>query len=429
MVNLVIVADDFTGALDTGVQFAKNSIRTMVLLYRDLDFKVIEDNIEVLVVDTESRHISEQEAAKRVREVGIKASRQGVSYFYKKTDSVMRGNIGSELYALMEGIGSNEIMFIPAYPDAKRTTVNGSQFVDDVPIDETSFAKDPIDPVHFCYIPSLIQSQVDVNTVVVKKKQFENFSFIDQMERTVYIFDAEDNMELNRIAQRLKEKGKLRSTAGCAGFANTLLGVLDLSKFHRDIRKRDYSNMLVVCGSLNEISLRQVKHAESHGFYSFTLSSIQKLDRGYFQSPKGEALIQEVVEMLNSGRDVIIKTVDDSGDEEACKYCAKQFRVDQNEIPYVITQNIAQLVRKISEQKELETLVVFGGDTTLEIVNALGLDGVAPQEEMMTGVVLSETVGKAMKMNLVSKSGGFGEEDVLVRIKEYLSVLDHVSSQ
>ena len=41
MSKLVIIADDFTGALDTGVQFYRNSISTIIVLYRDLDFSTI----------------------------------------------------------------------------------------------------------------------------------------------------------------------------------------------------------------------------------------------------------------------------------------------------------------------------------------------------------------------------------------------------
>ena len=34
--KLLIVADDFTGACDTGVQFSKNHLRTIVITSRDL---------------------------------------------------------------------------------------------------------------------------------------------------------------------------------------------------------------------------------------------------------------------------------------------------------------------------------------------------------------------------------------------------------
>ena len=53
MVKLLIIADDFTGALDTGVQFAKRGIRTQVFTTYDIEDTDLKPETEVLVVDTE----------------------------------------------------------------------------------------------------------------------------------------------------------------------------------------------------------------------------------------------------------------------------------------------------------------------------------------------------------------------------------------
>src|SRR5690554_6649577 len=129
MVKLLVIADDFTGALDTGVQFSTQGIQTLITTRRDIDFENLDEEISVLVVDIESRHIPAKEAGGRVRSLVIRAKNSGIEFFYKKTDSTLRGNIGEELTALLESTGSKQLMFIPAYPQNGRTTAKGYQYV------------------------------------------------------------------------------------------------------------------------------------------------------------------------------------------------------------------------------------------------------------------------------------------------------------
>lgn len=49
---LLIIADDFTGALDTGVQFAAHGVSTRVIVDPEVDFSAYHDS--VLVIDTET---------------------------------------------------------------------------------------------------------------------------------------------------------------------------------------------------------------------------------------------------------------------------------------------------------------------------------------------------------------------------------------
>ena len=55
MIKLLVIADDFTGALDTGVQFSKRGIPTMVSTDTTFNFNEMNEEVDVLVIDTESR--------------------------------------------------------------------------------------------------------------------------------------------------------------------------------------------------------------------------------------------------------------------------------------------------------------------------------------------------------------------------------------
>ncbi|HGF7587074.1 MULTISPECIES: four-carbon acid sugar kinase family protein [Enterococcus] len=50
MLKLLVIADDFTGALDTGVQFLKQGIQTLVSTETVVQYDALPQEIEVLVL-------------------------------------------------------------------------------------------------------------------------------------------------------------------------------------------------------------------------------------------------------------------------------------------------------------------------------------------------------------------------------------------
>ena len=82
MLLLLILADDFTGALDTGVQFAACGIPTRVVVGEQVDFAA--NDAAVLVVDTETRHLSAAEAYAVIAKLTREAMSAGVFSIYKK---------------------------------------------------------------------------------------------------------------------------------------------------------------------------------------------------------------------------------------------------------------------------------------------------------------------------------------------------------
>ena len=95
--RLLIIADDLTGANDTGVQFAKQGIETRVVI--DPAQFIAPFDCQVLVVNTESRHLNADAAYQLVYNVAQQGLQLGIPQFYKKTDSTLRGNWARELLA------------------------------------------------------------------------------------------------------------------------------------------------------------------------------------------------------------------------------------------------------------------------------------------------------------------------------------------
>src|SRR5256885_2230664 len=94
---LTIVADDLTGACDTGALFAARG-PVPVTVWPDPPLRA-----PVSVVDTESRALDPVDAARRVSGVARNLAR---TRFFKKIDSTLRGPIAAELDALLLLVGA-----------------------------------------------------------------------------------------------------------------------------------------------------------------------------------------------------------------------------------------------------------------------------------------------------------------------------------
>ena len=156
MLRLLIIADDFTGALDTGVQFAACGVSTRVVVGETAELAGCEST--VLVVDTETRHLSAAAAGAAIETLTRRAVNAGVPCIYKKTDSALRGNIGAELSALLRASGASQLPFLPAFPQIGRTTEGGIHYISGVPVNKSPFGIDPFEPARF--LKSFKQSKI-----------------------------------------------------------------------------------------------------------------------------------------------------------------------------------------------------------------------------------------------------------------------------
>ena len=95
-----IVADDLTGACDTGAVFAARGLATIVLLPGAPLPASLPD---VLVMDTESRGQPAGEARSRAREATAGLAAAGPALLYKKVDSTLRGALAAELAGALDG--------------------------------------------------------------------------------------------------------------------------------------------------------------------------------------------------------------------------------------------------------------------------------------------------------------------------------------
>ncbi len=271
MAELLIIADDLTGAIEAGVQLSKNNISAVVVIDSDTDLQPVlsDKNITVLVVNTESRHLLPKEAAIKISNVLNAVSGYGIKWHFKKTDSTMRGNIGCELEAFMKGTGQSVLPFIPAHPKLKRFTLNGFQYIEDILLHKTSFANDPLEPAGVSYVPDILkkQSKVDIKLSEPKERFIEN-SVVKNTE--IIVFNCKSESDLQIIGETIVSNGWQNAMAGTAGFVEILPGILNLSYSKIDLQPI-IGPVLFVNGSLNSVSYDQVQYAKNSGVMTLSL--------------------------------------------------------------------------------------------------------------------------------------------------------------
>lgn len=413
MVKLLVIADDFTGALDTGVQFKARD--SLVLVYKRGDeglSEVMKKDIQVLVIDTETRHLPASKAYDTVFRVIRMAVELGIRYIYKKTDSGMRGNIGSELAAFYDASGKRSVHFVPAFPQMGRTTIGGVHYINNVPVSESVFGKDLFEPVRCSAIKDIIGAQSAVPVHLMGK------TVSREPPGGILVYDSKTDEEMARLADRLKEADQLYLLAGCAGFAGILLGQLGL-EVREDVLPAFEPRLLTACGSINSVTASQVDYAAGAGMCRIALTPEQKLTEGWAEGPEGIRAIRQWEERTPPRKSLIVEC--GVRDTEATARYVQQHGIGLEQARRRIADNMGGVLKQMLKDGMSGTLLVTGGDTLLAFMQSIRQNALVPICEILPGVVLSQVTYAGRIYNLLSKSGGFGQEDLLTRLERRIN--------
>lgn len=408
-VKYLVLADDYTGALDTGLQLRQQGLPTKVITCesgRAADY-FSDSNVPVLVINTNTRHKTPEESYLIVRNICRIAVMNHIHLIYKKTDSVLRGNIGPEIEAVAS-VGYKKIYFVPAYPKLNRTTSGGRQFVDNIPIDKSHFGKDPFNPVKTSYIPDIISINPNRSVEVVPiQNSLQGF----QARERVVVFDADTDERLSDIARWLIHEPKDYAIAGCAGFAEYLEPLLFCEKKGVTQKIQKHSGVLVISGSLHKLSFLQSEYAQRKGFEMMCVDELEGFsDNENFEAT--EEAILGILALYERSHKLIIKT---AGTRAALDDSQDIFAAGE-----IIVNNFGQLVSRLFKKGFDGMLVVSGGDTLGGIMERMGKYSVEPIAEVEPGVVLASIDNETGSHQIITKSGGFGSLEIYEKI--YLHV-------
>ncbi|MFB8506379.1 four-carbon acid sugar kinase family protein [Enterococcus durans] len=407
MLKLLVIADDFTGALDTGVQFSKQGIQTLVSTETVVQYDALPQEIEVLVLNTESRHLTFEQAYEKTKKILEDAKVSQIPFIYKKVDSALRGNISAELKAILDTSEQAPVPFLPAYPEMNRVVIDGHLYIEDVLVSESVFAKDPYEPVTESNVMRRLQSEAEIESVLVKEQ--------DLPKKGVVIFDAQTDDMLLTHAKRLADENLLGVTVGCAGFAKIL--AQQLFPDGKEVAYKLQKPVIVVCGSVNPITKKQIEYVEKE-YPRISLTAQQLLDPTYWEASVGQNEIKEYLQLMETQPLVIFETYSDQTTAEIVTY-SEEKALSADVCRFRIGESLGKLTKALWSKHQENTFLFTGGDTLFQAMTVLGVTGIKPLTEIKPGVVLSAIEWNSKEMQVITKSGGFGTEELFEEIRLY----------
>ena len=399
--KLLVIADDFTGALDTGVKFMSCSTVVSILFNLNQDIPLEQS---VLIYNAETRHKTPEEAQKIIQDIVKWAFLNGVTHIYKKTDSALRGNIGIELSTLLMEWNSGPLVFAPAYPALNRYTRNGIQYIGELPVAESAFGLDMIDPVHHSRVADVIY---ETATPLIQETCGNHIDSISTKEKRIIICDANTESDLENIAS-WAENSHITCFAGCAGLAKALAARMCVNEKEYD-KVPTKPLLLAVCGSVNPITVEQVLTAEKAGVPRARLSKKKMLVSYDGSDSVSDSNLMQWIEECKINGALIIDVENDSDTGKD---------IIPVEIGMKIANYLATITKRMLDLGLNPTLFCTGGDTFLAIVNKLGVKKISLDKEMYPGVVLTKVMYNGNILNIISKSGGFGNKNLLLDIRK-----------
>lgn len=429
--NIVgIIADDLTGANDTGLQFRNNGADTNILLDKNVE-EVKDFSPRVWAVATETRSVDPQLAFEKVKEATeLLVEKFNPDYFYKKIDSTVRGNIAVEVLSVIEVLGWDSAVIMPAFPQAGRITVGGYQLLNGVPIERTEMAVDPQSPISESHLPSLLKLQlggnlenligmIELKTVLdgagpILKKLNELIAD----GKKIIIADSTSVTDIEQIVLAMQKSDYKILPVGNASAAKVLSNVW----FPKEVdfvqpEKVTLPKLpkFIVSGSATHITANQIETLEKNCIYC-EKTKIIELGVEDIIGGVNDELVNKIVENLENVGTVLVHTSNLFKNFNGFDNDKINEDLTKAEFVSLITGYLANLTFAVVSRIKV-ILITLGGETSYKCCNLIGANRLKLIDEAAPAIALSQSTSS--EQFIVTKSGNLGKETVIMDILRY----------
>ncbi len=442
--KFVVIDDDPTGS-----QTVHDCLLLLKWDYSTL-IKGFESESNLFFILANTRSLSENDAKLTIEEIckNLKTVMASKAYaeeiiFISRGDSTLRGHNFLEPSALNNCLGPFDATFhIPAFIEGKRFTINGSHFVDKIPINQTIFARDEIFGYETNDVKNLLfqKSKSQINLDDIQNLFLSDLEILNDEENNIVfntlkklknnkhvIVDVENYSQLKKfsliIKKLIKQKKFLFRTA--ASFISSITERKsnpqdDMFFSNLRIKNKEESFLpgLVIVGSYVELSTIQLKNLleistcepielDVFEFFRITSSESNQKKRNLFKNK----LLREIRFSFEKGKTPILFT--------SRKFMSLNYS-EQFNFYNSLALFIAELVEQLKH--EIGYLISKGGITTNVILsNGLNADYVYLEGQILTGIsVVTYNIKTDQKLPIVTHPGNIGTKDSLANIWKVL---------
>ncbi|POD93381.1 D-threonate kinase [Pectobacterium odoriferum] len=427
--QVLVVADDFTGANDAGVGLAQHGARVNVVF--DVN-KLHADLLgDAVVINTDSRAASEETAFQRTTtavEAWLAVGGQG--WIVKKIDSTLRGNLGAEVTAALFATGTPVALIAAASPTLRRVTRKGEVWVNGRLLTDTEFASDPKTPVASASIATRLAEQTALSVAEIHLDEVRQANLADRLQQLadegvrLIILDTDEQDDLTHIVHAARTLPFRPLLVGSAGLSEALANT-------QNFTRKTERPLLAVVGSMSDIAQKQIAAVRLRR--DVTLVDI---DINALFSPDSSTVMasqcEDAVKALMNGNHCIIRTCHDENQRFELDARCQQLGLSRQQLGETISHYLGELTRNSvqaldsltadsANRRLLGGLYLSGGDIAIAVATALGATGFQIKGQIAScvpwGYLLNSVVGTTPVM---TKAGGFGNETTLLDVLRFI---------
>ena len=425
-----IIADDLTGANDTALQFMLNNVDTNILLNTDQEPEKANTS-QAWAIATESRNIAPEFAFEKVKlATQYLVDKVNPDYFYKKIDSTVRGNISVEVLSMLEVLGWDAAIIMPAFPQENRITVGGYHLLKGIPIERTEMARDPHSPIYESHLPTLLQSQLGENlknlvgSIELKTILDGAGPILQAMNKLIengvklIVADSVSITDLEQIVLAMQKSNYKILPVG-----NSAAGrVLSNEWFPRTEKSVEVLPIkiprlpkFIVSGSATQITASQIdKYEQSADYEENTL--VIELGMDDILAGVKDELVTRIISNLTGENVVMVHTSKLLNNFDGFSDDTMKADLSKSGLAGAVTDFLADLTGRVLE-KTKAVLITLGGDTSYKCCNAINANQLKLIDEVLPAIALSKNTKS--DQFIVTKSGNLGGVNTLIEIINY----------
>ena len=414
MQKYIVIADDLTGSNATCSLFKKIGLRAASILKLQGD---INYDVDVISYSTASRGLDKEEAYNKVSEAIKILKNKDVLVYNKRIDSTLRGNIGTEINAMLDNLEDDRIaVVVPAYPDSGRIVVNKTMLVNGVLLENSDAGKDPKTPIKTSCVESLIQKGIKYSSTYFTLSDIEQpiEEIVKKIQEAikksrVLIFDAVNNEDIIKISKAIINSDINIVTVDPGPF--TLY-------YSKELQKKNHleKKILMVIGSVTATTKKQIEYILQEEDIFLVKMKVED----FFEKETCLKEIERVISFIKKGivsYDLFLVTTSPIGDEKKAdlQKLAENLNTTVEEISKIIANTLTETVVKIlKETEKFEGVYSSGGDITIALLEKLKAIGVEIREEVIPLAAYGRLIGGDFpNLKLVSKGGMVGDEKTI----------------
>ncbi|NGX93854.1 MAG: four-carbon acid sugar kinase family protein [Candidatus Afipia apatlaquensis] len=435
------VADDLTGATTVGVLLARSGIATAAFFNENCAMSGnCNLNYEAIIVSTNSRGITKEKAMEKVKIATSNLKKMGIRQFSKRIDTTLRGNIGEEIDAMLDELGTDTVaVMVPSMPQSNRIMVGGYSMINGVPLSKTPVSRDVRTPVTDSYVPRLISSQTKRKVSYISLDELlqgrENLKKTMKRFREdgseILLVDAISLDDVEMIAYAVVELDWNVLAVDPGPFTEKIAIAKGFRKgrikktFQMEINNDKFygtGTVLVVAGSASSVTITQIKKLRNVPETCQVPVKAQLLlpggDSSDLEIERVSKSVREILGEFNVPRVIILETAL-SGGVLDLRTESEKYGISPEEAADNINLGLGEITREILDKdgNKIKGLYMTGGDVMVYVCASLGVEGIELIDYVIPQSDLGRFIGSNFNgMTIVGKGGLTGSDEIAINI-------------